>query len=337
MLRLDKAWSLRELPECHRPTCDEHCRAPGDASDGDTATDGAASGTAALPAGAGGREGDGYTRSNKPCGVTREISLPPEQGGCRIAVVGVEHDGLLLLARYWPRCTEVGYVRGVSAEAYQRIEGFQLLHRSPGHTWIVHASLSSNMCFLGLTVWQPVFAEEGGAEGSGVSAAPKQTVESEGPYQAFVLRVDAPVPPLPEPEPESGPPQRAAAIWTKNARKAAPTAAAARRAPAPSMATNQGEEGVCAVRPWWDCASGRLAKVTMATVHPAWDLVHPHPTPSRFADCTSSPGNSLRSTSSTALPSLRTVPRAPGRPATHRGGGQRARSFCATRASSTSW
>jgi hypothetical protein len=209
MLRLDKAWSLRELPECHRPTCDEHCRAPGDASDGDTATDGAASGTAALPAGAGGREGDGYTRSNKPCGVTREISLPPEQGGCRIAVVGVEHDGLLLLARYWPRCTEVGYVRGVSAEAYQRIEGFQLLHRSPGHTWIVHASLSSNMCFLGLTVWQPVFAEEGGAEGSGVSAAPKQTVESEGPYQAFVLRVDAPVPRLPEPEPESGPPQRA--------------------------------------------------------------------------------------------------------------------------------
>ena len=38
---------------------------------------------------------------------------------CVVRVVGVEHDGLVLVARTWPDCTEVGYTESSPQERYQ--------------------------------------------------------------------------------------------------------------------------------------------------------------------------------------------------------------------------
>ena len=119
-------------------------------------------------------------RVNGPPALTRDFSTKVAGGasdGCHIAVVGIEHDGLLLVVRYWPTCTEVGYVRGLAAKAYQQVDSFTLLYRRPGAVRVVHASLSADICYLAITTWHPVVPEAAGKH------------NQQGSYNACVLRV----------------------------------------------------------------------------------------------------------------------------------------------------
>ena len=173
MLRFDKAWSVADDVSCE-PSCDLHLAAVGELP---------------LPLSAGQDEGErslGLTRECRPDAAAAAAAATAQEGDelARVAVVGVEHDGLLLVARYWPGCTEVGYVRAMAATAFHQPGNFCLLHRVRHRQWIVHASLSADMAYLALTTWRRPPAREPGA----VSAPP----ENEGPFQAFVLRVHAP-------------------------------------------------------------------------------------------------------------------------------------------------
>lgn len=161
MLRFDKAWGLADVG-CE-PSCDLHLA--GELGEPDA------------------EDGEGGRRA---LAVTRECLVAA--GGAdaatavHTAVVGVEHDGLLLIARYWPGCTEVGYVRAKPEAAFQQPGQFCVLHRVRQRQWIVHASLSADMAYLALTTWRrPVTRNP--------AVAP---AESDGPFQAFVLRIHAP-------------------------------------------------------------------------------------------------------------------------------------------------
>ena len=175
MLRFDKVWSVADL-DCE-PTCDLHVEGEPPLTQRTDEED------------------------QRPLGVTREFcpsaaagaapAAPAPEGGdaagsVRVAVVGVEHDGLLLVARYWPGCTEVGYMRAKASAAFHQLGNFCLLHRVRQRHWIVHASLSADMAYLALTTWRRPPALDPSAP---ATAAP---AENTGPFQAFVLRLHPP-------------------------------------------------------------------------------------------------------------------------------------------------
>ena len=95
MLQCSQLWSLTDRYHYgwYTPTCEEHAEAADEESQ---------------------KTSDGSR--DAPRALSAPVAPEKLSHSCRITVVGVEHDGLLLLARQWSTCTEIGWVQSDAAQ-----------------------------------------------------------------------------------------------------------------------------------------------------------------------------------------------------------------------------